>query len=906
MNALYNALNKGGVAILESPTGTGKTLSLICSALQWVVDQQSQAQAAHLTRQLSVSDDEPNWMRDFVVQKEEQQPKGIREKNERLKVFKCNRPNKKVSVVDNFFLKEKILAENEGQSKSVKAASNVLEVAENEEEFLIEDYESDEDCSLNKNGKRKPGYMSSSSDEESGEEGMEEEPLKVFFCSRTHSQLSQFVKELQRTPFASSLKVVCLGSRRTLCINSEVSKLGNSTRVNERCLELQKNKSCGRSTTKMVAVNGGLKVKKTTSSGCPMLRKQKLQKQFKDIVNQQGALDIEDLLHLGHRIGTCPYYGSRALIPSANLVVLPYQSLLLKSARESLGVNLKGSIVIIDEAHNLVDSLTNMHNSKITILQLQHMNSHLKGYLERFRTRLGAGNRRYIQMLMVLIQAFLRCLLGNQDNDTYSQSVNAPEDVRSVEMAEKDTKKCDLVMTINDFLFSLDIDNINLIKLWRYLKESNIIHKVSSYGEKWILLESGSWQGECGAGEMVGARSSALSGFHVLADLLLALTNADRDGRIIVARRTTANLDEYEEGYLKFVMLDAETLFSEIVDQAHTVVLAGGTLQPVDEMKERLFPHVQPDRLHLFSCGHIVPPESVLPIAISRGPTGRTFDFTYQSRSSPSMMEELGRLLCNLTSVVPEGIVVFFASFDYESQVYAAWKASGILATIQKKKRIFREPRNTADVELILQEYKETIRSASIKDTQEHRSAQGALLLAVVGGKISEGINFSDGMGRCVVMVGLPYPSPSDPELIERIKHIDELGRKSAMGDSQPPVSQITDEATVVQLGFSILRCCKQRGREYYENLCMKAVNQSIGRAIRHIGDYAAILLVDARYVSTVNSCKENFSKPASKLPSWIKERLVSATGNFGEVQRLLHDFFKYNQQRTTQKICSM
>jgi chromosome transmission fidelity protein 1 len=35
--------------------------------------------------------------------------------------------------------------------------------------------------------------------------------------------------------------------------------------------------------------------------------------------------------------------------------------------------------------------------------------------------------------------------------------------------------------------------------------------------------------------------------------------------------------------------------------------------------------------------------------------------------------------------------------------------------------------------------------------------------------------------------------------------------------------------------------------KQYLENLCMKAVNQSIGRVIRHRGDYAAIVLVDCR-----------------------------------------------------------
>jgi len=34
-------------------------------------------------------------------------------------------------------------------------------------------------------------------------------------------------------------------------------------------------------------------------------------------------------------------------------------------------------------------------------------------------------------------------------------------------------------------------------------------------------------------------------------------------------------------------------------------------------------------------------------------------------------------------------------------------------------------------------------------------------------------------------------------------------------------------------------------GAAYYENLCMKTLNQAIGRAIRHKNDYACILLLD-------------------------------------------------------------
>ncbi|KAH7547286.1 hypothetical protein FEM48_Zijuj01G0293600 [Ziziphus jujuba var. spinosa] len=881
MNALYHSLNIGGVSMLESPTGTGKTLSMICSALQWVVDRREQQKSDENNSGKDGdfgSDDEPDWMRNFTVNKDNRAPEKKIKKKEKFQVGfgKADQRKNRGSCIKK-------------EEKTVLVTKDAVELSD--EEFLLEEYESEEEGAVGdgKSKRKAAGFcLGLSSDEEedgSDEEDDEEEKekLQVYFCSRTHSQLSQFIKELRKTVFANEMKVVSLGSRKNFCINEEVLKLGDSTRINERCFELQKKKN---EVSKIKHLDAGGRIRRTkASSGCPMLQKYKLQKQFRNEISQQGALDIEDLVHLGKNMNTCPYYGSRSMVPSADLVVLPYQSLLSKSSRESLGLNLKNNIVIIDEAHNLADSLISMYDSKITLSQLEDVNYHVQKYFERFRNLLGPGNRRYIQTLLVLARAFLQILYNEKD-------ANYMNSFQCTEKESGENGASDSSVAINDFLFSLNIDNINLIKLHQYIKESNIMHKVSSYGDKVASLQKGATLNgvvEC------GKDGSILSSFRALANMLLSLTNKDGDGRIIISR-TRAKCSGQPEGYIKYVMLTGERIFSEIINQAHAVVLAGGTLQPIEETRERLFPWLSPDKLHFFSCSHIVPPESILPIAVSRGPSGQSFDFSYSSRSLSIMIQELGLLLCNLTTVIPEGIVVFFSSFDYEGMVYDSWKASGILERIMKKKRIFREPRKNTDVESVLKQYKETMDALSTGDVKRNPSPQsGAILLAVVGGKISEGINLSDGMGRCIVMVGLPYPSPSDLELMERVKYIEGLQNSDFMRTSNPSVNGD------VQAGFDILRSCRHRGKEYYENLCMKAVNQSIGRAIRHINDYAAILLVDARYANSSDCLKRSFPHPTNKLPQWIRDRFVSSTCNYGEVHRMLHQFFKLNIKRGTQ-----
>lgn len=161
------------------------------------------------------------------------------------------------------------------------------------------------------------------------------------------------------------------------------------------------------------------------------------------------------------------------------------------------------------------------------------------------------------------------------------------------------------------------------------------------------------------------------------------------------------------------------------------------------------------------------------------------------------------------------------------------------------KKDVFFEPRESSKVEKVLAEYSKSA-------THKSSTVNGAIIFSVIGGKLSEGMNFSDDLGRCVIVVGLPFPNKSSPELIEKMKFISKQSGPSASSD-------------------------------YYENLCMKAVNQSIGRAIRHVGDFATVLLLDSRY------SRQNIVR---KLPDWIKQNLV-IKNSYGKVHCEIAKFFR-------------
>lgn len=758
MDAIYSTIEDGyKVGIFESPTGTGKTLSIICAAMTWLRDYKRQTIFKDNSEANVDSDSDEDWV------KQDYQNSIVSSSKNSARDFEDHLTKVRSDYIMN-------VQEAAPLKKKPKLAAKI-----SESEYLPVDYDSDTessnsklkediDCLLNKTSVR------------TEDNTVEDFKPKLFFSSRTHSQLNQFANQLRLTHFEATFeglsertKYTPLASRKQLCINEKVKTSARSdTAINDACLDLQR-----------------LKDSKCTYFPKPDLD---LSSKFSDLA-LSSIHDIEDLADLGLSLKTCPYYSIRRSVTRSEIIAVPYQMILDINTRRTLQLDVKDSIVIIDEAHNLLDTITSLNSVSITQTDLEVVVASLKSYLGRFLRRLNGGNRMNVMKLIKICQAMITFIKK-------TGKVNAGTPISMV-----------------DLLTSANVDLFNIHKLETFLNITKIAYKIQFYLESERDTQ----------GPSVSHHSSSSNPLlFKIVKFLKSLNNPSKEGKFFWGE---------EDGVpsLNYMLLDPSDSFKTILDDAKCVLLLGGTMEPITDFTTYLLPSVPNHLINTFSCGHLIPPENLKVFTV---PKHRSipFEFLFTERNNKELIANLGETFMGLCETVPNGVVAFFPSYLYLNKVLEQWKLSGLFDKLNRIKRIFTEDSQRQDV---LQEYTNCVRS----------EVNGALLVSVVGGKMSEGINFSDDLARGVIMVGLPYPNAFSGSIIAKRRFIEERTIENG-GTSQEAY---------------------ESSHNYYDNLCMKAINQSIGRSIRHINDYAIIYLIDVRYVQ---------EKIQKKLSGWVRERL--------------------------------
>ena len=153
-------------------------------------------------------------------------------------------------------------------------------------------------------------------------------------------------------------------------------------------------------------------------------------------------------------------------------------------------------------------------------------------------------------------------------------------------------------------------------------------------------------------------RPAAAAAFQTFTQFLRELSSSNAAGRIIVSGGAAAP-------QVRYVLLDASSKFAAALRPARAVVLASGTLAPLELLTAQLFSPAERARLRVFQCGHVVAPERVLAVGLGVGPRGGAIKLTHGLRGSEAVLDECGAVLLNLCRVVPQGLVAFVPSFAY-------------------------------------------------------------------------------------------------------------------------------------------------------------------------------------------------------------------------------------------------
>jgi chromosome transmission fidelity protein 1 len=744
-------------------------------------------------------------------------------------------------------------------------------------------------------------------------------PPQIVYAARTHSQLSQFVSEIRKTKWGGTLRVVALGSRGQGLCGAFTTPHHNKTseaRLTEACLDLRKNKNS------------------KTTGGCSHYPSDESVSTLA-LHGMVEATDLEDLVELGRATKTCAYYAARATVPHAQLIVLPYASLCSPSSREALGLTLHcNTLVLVDEAHNLPNTIANLTSATVTMGAVVGARDQLHNYLQKYVDRLTPHHLRLLGDLKRLIRGLIASMAAH--SGTKHTPLRKQKQQHSQQQQQSDTEQQRFLLSSSQFLVSQKLETINLFPVLRYMKESRLSQKLLGFMKKPGDATASSDANHNDDDERIPSHISPIS---VVETFLEKLTFAsDDDGQVVIDKgddfqissnhASSPSLGGRTEAHLRFCVLNpAVQARDKLWTAPRAVALVGGTLQPLDVMMRELIPgkiaqHAaraqsswnhphseiydcpapsqsvsnpyrkkedpsrattanattaafkgghgaasketkiyKSDDFWAFTCGHVVDPSQVLLQSLTRAGS-LSIDVRHKTRSTPSMTRAIGTALVKLCQSVQHGMVVFLPSYKYEAILVDAWKKQptkdstegSIWDQLQQATKVVREPKEASQVEATLAAYS---RAAT-------RSPRGALLLSVVGGKLSEGINFADDLCRCVVVVGLPFADRSDPLLQEKLKLVAATGASS-----------------------------KAAASDYYRSLCLRAVNQSVGRAIRHAKDWATIVLMDARYPSDEAIARGLPSWLTGSTPSWRKD-----SGDLEDVLRRTDAFFDGRQPR--------
>ncbi|KAK0429279.1 hypothetical protein QR680_011291 [Steinernema hermaphroditum] len=891
-------------AMIESPTGSGKTLGLLSSVCAWLQNYQVQRQDAkticrkHGVRPPKPPPDDEEW-ENFPLDVSELESSEVVPTSSDY-TFSA----KGISEIEEVIDEDITVISPVSKRKSVDAAVGTQVKPKRQK---IEKKKEEVECTCLPR-------------------------IRIYYGTRTHKQIGQVVKEFSRLPYAGVIKHTILASREHSCIHAEVKASHDITAM---CKERIAHEGLG------CAHKQNIRAARLDAG--PEMRR---------FVEKHGETvwDLEDLVDaLSNSTPTiCPYFAAtRVLSEDADLIFCPFNYLLEPIIRNSSDVHMDKSIVILDEAHNVEDTCRQAASFDFTeaeIIGAMEEFSMKKMFLRKANERLLRRSpnpnsnedaaegipevldeierhialTNFVQKLhdwLVFVTSDVvnaPAKFGGRQTKTMSftalsNSLKDPrwnglyfkrkengegpvseEDEELHKLYEQITKSCGFMCTIDKSsqtgapvdeimakvlsAYKLSGNTIACLEKFIYFmtfysRNANGINNMTTY-KAFVCIEKeyqSSWKsGGFGKISQALGSQSPWTGFGNAFD-----NDEDEDVGWKEPKKAAAFKPikpEHKVTVSLWCMIPA-LAFRDAFSGCRSVILASGTLTPVDTFESELGMTFK----FKMEGDQVIPKEQIFASVIPRGPNGGRLCATYKNiNENDSFTAELSAIIKSVCETVPKGILCFFPSYRLLEKVWNYMEERVILKKLGMIKEILKEPRRSSELAGVMEQYERAIEDPKVIIGPR---GTGALMFAVFRGKVSEGIDFTDDRARCVISVGIPYPNAVDELVVEKKKYNDESSKpKSAM-----PIKTLP-------------------GDVWYATQAYRALNQALGRCLRHKNDWGALVLVDERFMT--NSWSQGpIVAPQAKISKWVKEQLV-IYDQYSDFQVELGEFVERMQNR--------
>ena len=492
----------------------------------------------------------------------------------------------------------------------------------------------------------------------------------------------------------------------------------------------------------------------------------------------QEPRHVFDIVEKSKTFGVCAWQTCRSAVKDCDILVCDYNHVFAEQVREnslpSMGISLQNSIIIVDEAHNLPDRIRMSMERVITQIIVRNAAMELEefmGSLESIAMRSSSNSSP--QLLEDVIWAFeviklLRLKMANyfkilheKVNDDDESIVNIDDFTKLIHAACNEYEGVSGQMKLdseNDFQTKSPTNN-------RLEKLADTLSQVSV--------------------EVEDDEDSSEPDSHRISHIIESIFRFGNTSALCMVFSPKG-----KEGKITTHLLDPGILSGPLFSRTAGSILMSGTLHP---------PSMYADILAL-PKNLTTKTSYVSPFAGERRPVLVARDVTtkYNQRSE-DMWNKIRAHIQALIEHSEDHIAVFCPSYRLLDEILDGIYFTGVNKITESRDWV-----------------KDDIDRVVAKLKNERKNGNRVLLCGVFGARLSEGIDYDDGVLGSVVCIGIPNPPPSvlSDSLKEYIS--DKFGSQNAW------------RYTVTQPAIN-------------------AILQAMGRPIRSVEDRALILLLDNR-----------------------------------------------------------